>query len=330
VDTLWADVSEYQSLVDDRYPHPVLAIRACDGTYRDKKFAQNYAWALNALESGKLSVLIVYIVYRSNWAQGLATLKDLVGVPHQRMAIMIDVESWGGQIKGNQSLGLNALHAELATWLGDPRRVIGYGNVADLRALWPFQPSGLRHVVASYGSVPSYPGMLAHQYADNAACDPFGPCDGNSADGLDPAALAAALGLGPVTTKRKDHSDMDQLPATAMPADIEGDPARWPQRNFNVGFDVAGGWEGDCAVAFGVQDWGGPLSGIRGYLLLVSWILPDGTLIPADPVFSTSGKGAACKGHAPLGPWVAPKGALGATVNYAAPAGAYAVLGRSG
>lgn len=328
MDTLWADVSEYQSPVDDRYPHPVLAIRACDGTYRDKKFSQNYAWAINALESGRLHVLIVYMVYRSNWAQGLATLKDLVGTPHQRMAVMIDVESWGGAIKGNQSLGLNSLHAELAGWLGDPRRVIGYGNVSDLRSLWPSQPAGLRHVVASYGAVPTYPGMLAHQYADDADCDPFGPCDGNSANGLDPAALAAALGITHAT-KRKDHVVMDQLPATAC-TDIDGDPTRWLQRNFNVGFDAAGGWEGDCAVSFGVQDWSGPLSGVRGYLQLVSWIAPDGTLSPADPVFSTAGKGAALRGHAPLGPWVAPKGAVGVTVNYAAPAGAYVCLGRSG
>jgi hypothetical protein len=93
---------------------------------------------------------------------------------------------------------------------------------------------------------------------------------------------------------------------------------------------VAGGWEGDCAVAFTVQDWGGPLSGIRGYLLLVSWILGDGTLVPADPLFSTAGKGAPIKGHNTLGPWVAPKGALGATLNYSAPGGAGAVVGRSG
>lgn len=327
MDTLWADVSEYQSVVDDRYPHPVLCIRACDGTYRDKNFPANYKWALQALESGKLVVLIVYMVYRPNWAQGLATIKDMVGDPHQRMAVMIDVESWGGQIKGNQSLGLTGLHTALSAWLGDPRRVIGYGNVTDLDSLWPFQPPGIRHVVAAYGTKPTYPGMLAHQYADDVAVDPFGACDANSADGLDTAALAAALGL--TTTSRKGHAAMDQLPATAMPTDIDGDPAKWPQRNFNVGFDVAGGWEGDCAVAFGVQDWDGPLSSVRGYLWLASWISPDGTLTPVDPVFSTSGKGAMLRGHAPLGPWKAPDGAVGVTFNFAAPSGAYAAVGRS-
>lgn len=44
---------------------------------------------------------------------------------------------------------------------------------------------------------------------------------------------------------------MDQLPATAMPADSDSDPGGWPQRNYDVGFDPAGGWEGGFAFAFG-------------------------------------------------------------------------------
>ena len=68
------------------------------------------------------------------------TLKDLVGQPHPRMAVMIDVESWQGQITGNQSDGLNKAYQAIADWLGDRRRVIAYGNRGDLNSLWPYKP----------------------------------------------------------------------------------------------------------------------------------------------------------------------------------------------
>jgi hypothetical protein len=51
--------------------------------------------------------------------------------------------------------------------------------------------------------------------------------------------------------------EMDQLPPTTMPADPDSDPRSWLQRNYDVGFDVAGGWEGGFAFGFGAQDWAG-------------------------------------------------------------------------
>lgn len=195
VDTLWADVSQWQVPVDDRYPYQVLAIRADDGTYRDIEFPVDYGWAHAALDSGKLKGLIVYCVYRQNWSDTLVTFKSMVGTPHPRMAVMMDVESWGGQIAGDQSGGINALHDGLAIWLNDPRRVIGYGNTGDLNALWPHKPAGIRLIVAAYGSNPAYPGKIGHQFADNYNTPPFGPCDINSADGMDVDTFCAALGL---------------------------------------------------------------------------------------------------------------------------------------
>ena len=60
---------------------------------------------------------------------------------------------------------------------------------------------------------------------------------------------------------------MDQLPPTAMPADSDSDPGGWPQRNYDVGFDPAGGREG--GFAFGVQDWAGrSVDAALGYLRL--------------------------------------------------------------
>jgi len=119
------------------------------------------------------------------------------------MVVMIDVETWGGQIRGDQSAGLNGAYSALVDWLGHPLRVIGYGNRGDLDELWPQKPDGLRLVMAAYGTNPSYPGKIAHQYTNGQGfggglpegADPFGVCDMNSADGLHPHAFASACGI---------------------------------------------------------------------------------------------------------------------------------------
>jgi Peptidase family M23 len=161
-DTLYADVSEWQRPVDDSYPYRVIAIRSNDGTYRDKNWASNYTWCKRRCDENALVFFIVYFVWRQNWQQTVDTLKNRVGQPHPRMAVMIDVESWQGQIIGNQSDGLNKAYRAVADWLGDRRRVIAYGNRGDLNSLWPYKPVGLRIVLASYGSNPGYPGKIAH------------------------------------------------------------------------------------------------------------------------------------------------------------------------
>ncbi|MCC9182554.1 peptidoglycan DD-metalloendopeptidase family protein [Mycolicibacterium mageritense] len=225
-DTLYADVSEWQVPVDDRYPHPVLCIRSNDGTYRDKKWATNYPWCKRAVDDGRLEFFIVYFVWRPNWLDAVNTLKAQIGEPHPRMAVMIDVESWGGQITGNRSDGINRAYWAIADWLGDRRRVIGYGNTGDLNALWPTKPDGIRLVVAGYGRLPTYPGMVAHQYTDGQGyggglpegSPPFGNCDMNSANGLTPAAFAAACGIGPRNTGPSNP------PTTTPGGTIMGDP----------------------------------------------------------------------------------------------------------
>jgi hypothetical protein len=196
VDTLFADVSEYQVPVDNRYPYKFLSIRSNDGTYRDRHFAQNYTWAKNALANGRLTGLIVYFVWRTNWQDAVSTHTSMCGGrPHPKQVTMIDVESWGGRIKGDQSTGLNAARAALVKWYsGDKRRVIGYGNSGDLVSLWP-KRGDIGIVLASYGANPSFPGKLAHQFADNYSTPPFGPCDINSADGRSPLQFATQLGI---------------------------------------------------------------------------------------------------------------------------------------
>lgn len=128
---------------------------------------------------------------------------------------------------------------------------------------------------------------------------------------------------------RKDHQVMDQLPATPTPADPKSDPKTWPQRNYDVVFDVAGGWEGDFAFEFGAQDWGGRTGDdVRGFLYLASWHTPAG-LIPADPAYTVAGGGRPIHAHTPTVALMAPQGATALTLNYAAPGGAYVSEGRS-
>ncbi|AIM50363.1 lysin A [Mycobacterium phage Omnicron] len=210
-DTLYADVSEWQVPVTDAYTdagYRVLCIRSNDGTYRDKNWVKNYAWCKRAVDDGRLKFFIVYFVWRPNWQAAVDTLKEQLGQPHPKIAVMLDVESWGGQIRGDQSSGINAAFEQIADWLGDRRRVIGYGNTGDLNALWPRKPEGARLVVAGYGKLPTYPGMIAHQYTDGQGyggglpegAPPFGRCDMNAANGLTASAFARALGIEPSTT----------------------------------------------------------------------------------------------------------------------------------
>lgn len=178
---------------------------------------------------------------------------------------------------------------------------------------------------ASYGGLPV--GLL--QFTEAGQTAGYHPVDCNAYLGTT-AELAALLGTTVNPGHRKDRSTMDQLPATASPTNPNSDPATWPQRNFDIPFDLAGGWEGECAIAFGGQDWGGRTTDrIRSFLFLASWMLHDGTLVPVDATHTAKGGGQAVAAHTVAGPWQAPHGAVGVTLNYASPAGGYVARGRS-
>lgn len=195
VDTVYADVSEFQPAVDDHYPYKFIAFRSNDGTYRDHHFAQNIAWAKAACDSGRLAGFIVYFVFETNWLDAVSTLEQMVGKPHPNMAVMIDVENWSGKIKGNHSVQINAARERLIGWLGgNRRRVIGYANAGDFDALWPNR-GDCNVVLANYSANPVFPRKIAHQFSDRFVVPPFGACDVNSADGMSPAEFAAVLGL---------------------------------------------------------------------------------------------------------------------------------------
>lgn len=142
--------------------------------------------------------------------------------------------------------------------------------------------------------------------------------------------LAALIGATVTPGHRKDRHTMDQLPPTTPPLDPNSAPASWPQRNFDVAFDLAGGWEGECAIAFGGQDWGGRTTDrTRSFLYLASWMLANGDLVPVDATHTAKGGGQAVTAHTIAGPWQAPHGAIGITLNGAWPGGGYVVTGRS-
>lgn len=226
-DSLFADVSEFQGAVDDTYPYRILSLRSNDGTYQDHNFAQNYAWAVNAVNTGRLSCFIVYMYWRPDWLGTVNTHKSMVaaaGGLHPKMIVMLDVES-GGNPGGDQSDGINRAYWNLADWLGSPQRVIGYANEGDFHSMWRTRPDGLRVIGAGYGINPNLPGQIAHQYSDGVYSNalkaarhnhttpgleravlrgrgselplgalPFGHCDMNSADGLSATDFAAACG----------------------------------------------------------------------------------------------------------------------------------------
>lgn len=208
-DTIFADVSEFQVPVNDSYPYAVLSIRSNDGTHRDGNFAANYQWCVNACNTGKLTCFIVYYYWRPG-ETGLSTHMAMVnaqGGPHPQMVSMIDLES-GGNPDSDQSSTLNDEYRQLVAWhAGIDKRVIGYANLGDERTMWQAKPVDLEWILAGYGANPSDPSIvkLAHQYTDGTGfssnlpqgASPFGNCDMNSADGLDPSAFAAACGITP-------------------------------------------------------------------------------------------------------------------------------------
>ena len=213
-DTLFADVSEWQVPLDESYPYPWLSIRSNDGTYRDKNWTQNWDTARRMLDNGRLLGLIVYAVIRPNWQDSLAVHLDMQGADRPDVVTMGDVESWGGEITGDNSHAFNSFVWGASDWRGGagderPRRTIGYLNPNDAN-IWPTRPP-IGWVVPSYGAYPNFPpgcedlalNMLAHQYTDGGGwggglpegADPFGNCDMNAANGYTPEELRAAMGI---------------------------------------------------------------------------------------------------------------------------------------
>lgn len=196
-DSLFTDVSQFQHIpIDDSYPYRVAMFRSNDGTYHDPLFPLNHNHAVAKLAAGTLDVELVYAVYRPDggaWAQTLIN-----NVPaHSKLGLVIDVENWNGAIVGDHSDDINAGVTVLADHLGRLEGVLGYGNMGDLKSIWPRRTLAPNHLgIAAYGFNPTFPDKFYHQFTSSASVPPWGgPVDLNSADGYDIPAFQNQLGV---------------------------------------------------------------------------------------------------------------------------------------
>ncbi len=198
-DTLFADVSSWQCVVNDSYPHDWFSFRSNNGQNRDPNFGANWDWSVKAVKSGKIVGFHVYLAWEDGDVDGAVSVhKSMInskGGPSAMQASMMDAESWGGAISGNHSSSYNSARENLISFYGGNRkRVFAYANQYDRQNLWPSYGDA-KWIIANYSTNPKLADQIAHQYGDDINCKPFGPCDGNSADGMSPQQFAAALGL---------------------------------------------------------------------------------------------------------------------------------------
>lgn len=194
-----ADVSKYQTQVTDAYTRQWLIIRCCDGNTFDVNAVGNADWCRGAVAEGRMVGWTAYVVYRPGLNSAvIANLKKIQ--PLDR--VMIDIESWGGQITGNHAAEINALASSIAGLVGSTH-VWVYGNAGDLNSIDPGR--GQLTVVAAYGTKkPTLPNMIGWQYTNGVTASgsrplssaPFGPCDHNElyVDELSPSGGGVIIG----------------------------------------------------------------------------------------------------------------------------------------
>jgi Glycosyl hydrolases family 25 len=316
-----------------------MAVKVSEGVDASYLAAGSADFLQRGGAAGLLSLGYHYLDAGNEEAQArtFAEALDTVGVPG-----MLDAEA----LAANGQTPLLTIRA-IRTFLAACRRLgarvpllylprwywdrLGRPSLAGLPPLW----------ASSYVSVPSAPASVMYQSHAAGSWDSYGPLGVEVLQFTDRAQVAGQLvdadhylgtreqfaALIGRPLHRKERHEMDQLPATTMPADADSDPRSWTQRNY----DVAGGWEGGFAFGFGAQDWAGrTVDAARGYLNLASWIMADRSLSPVDAVFTSSGGGQVIFAHNPTRGYGAPDGAVGLTLNYAAPGGAYVTESRSG
>lgn len=188
--TIYPDVSEWQNGVDDSFNRDFLMFRAMnENGIEDVKARDNLTWAISRRASGKIKQFGVYVIPAIAPNQGILNTLDLLGIPHD-CVIMIDMESWGGQVVGDHSAQINQLASALAgRQNGRTDLVWGYGNLNDMAHIWPGIPSWCGAIEANYGpaSIDPPSGIIGWQYCNAvengtiypSATPPFGNCDHN-------------------------------------------------------------------------------------------------------------------------------------------------------
>jgi hypothetical protein len=201
--TFWADVSQWNAVVDDSYPYPILAARLDNGSSGDSHALTNWRWART---SAACKAFIGYVVFKPGALDGvLARVKAVLGPNPPKAVLMIDMES-GGQFAGpgNHSTEANRWADAFAAYLGDARRVIGYANGGDWASCWPSRPAWLKRITAAYST--HDPGGFGWQYYGGetryafppgypSSCPPFGANVDMNASQLPLDAVLEAFGL---------------------------------------------------------------------------------------------------------------------------------------
>jgi hypothetical protein len=178
--TSWADVSQYQGRpVDHTYPYGVLCFRTNSGDQVDTLAAQNARSAKQALQTGGSAIVIPYYFFRpgeENCDLHRKVLEDAGLWNNDGTISMVDVESAGGTITGDQSWEINDEVNRLRGWYGNTRRVIGYWNPNADGGLWLVRPYALELVMPQYNNSPgdlsgvrnniAVREAFAHQYTD--------------------------------------------------------------------------------------------------------------------------------------------------------------------
>lgn len=225
-DTLIIDISYHNPVDLDNLPakYRVILIRANDGNFRDPKFAEWLKWCKDAVARNRLDCFGVYFVWENtswaSWEQTAETFIEMVGKPHPRMYIVLDLESWAGRYTFDVSESVNACRRRVRIWLrehstrwqklrGIPsRRIGGYGNAGDLNTLWKHRPRRMWIVLANYTSNAPFKNKLAHQFTDAYHIPGFGTVDMSSADGYSMRRFMRRVGVAHtkrVPVKSKTH-----------------------------------------------------------------------------------------------------------------------------
>lgn len=210
----WLDLSQYNDPLDDSYPSSFVIIRSGDGTWLDEHFPANRAWCEQAVSDGRLFGYGVYHVWRPDGDHGLAALRSRLGEKHHpHVMIEWDIESWGGEIKGDHSRAIKATMVATRRWLSglrpaaqrrwplglwyrlqDRRRVRLYANAGDLAQIAP-RATRLAIRLAAYGTNPRRPRHWAHQYSSTGHVGHWSPVDVNDTGSQSARRLARRLGL---------------------------------------------------------------------------------------------------------------------------------------
>jgi len=188
---IYPDVSEHQEqALTSAYTRTFFMFRLASEYCRIDRYRDaNLAESVRLRDAGRLVNFGGYVIpcVRSN-----AEVLGVVPAAFPRDAVvMIDLESWGGLVRGDHSDELTQLANALRTrQSGRDDLVWLYGNRGDLAALYPRRPSWLGVVLADYSasSKPDFPSLVAWQYKNAAenhsglpsVSSPFPPCDHNA------------------------------------------------------------------------------------------------------------------------------------------------------